>query len=85
MIEVFQTLKEVIKVTLGNFTDSDNRLYFLYFISSGMIAYFVYFKNKHQGSFLNYIFNKRTWLSKSAKVDYLMLFFNSIIKVILVV
>lgn len=84
MTEVFQTLKEVIKVTLGNFTDPDNRLYFLYFISSGMIAYFVYFKTKQRGSFLNYIFNKKTWLSKSAKVDYLMLFFNSIIKVVLI-
>jgi sterol desaturase/sphingolipid hydroxylase (fatty acid hydroxylase superfamily) len=84
MTEVFQTLNEVIKVVLGNFTDSDNRLYFFYLISSGVIAYFVYFKTKHQGSFLNYIFNKRTWLSKSAKIDYSMLFFNSFIKVLLI-
>jgi sterol desaturase/sphingolipid hydroxylase (fatty acid hydroxylase superfamily) len=84
MTEVFQTLKEVILVTLSNFTDADNRLYYLYFISSGAIAYYVYNKTKQKGSFLNYLFNKKTWLSKSAKIDYLMLFFNSIIKVLLI-
>jgi sterol desaturase/sphingolipid hydroxylase (fatty acid hydroxylase superfamily) len=84
MTEVFQTLKEVIEVTLSNFTDADNRLYYLYFISSAGIAYFVYFKTKQKESFLHYIFNKKTWLSKSAKIDYLMLFFNSFIKVLLI-
>ncbi|PWA08485.1 sterol desaturase family protein [Flavobacterium laiguense] len=84
MTEVFQTLKEVIEVTLSNFTDADNRLYYLYFISSATIAYFVYYKTKQKGSFFNYILNKRTWLSKSAKIDYMMLFFNSIIKVLLI-
>jgi sterol desaturase/sphingolipid hydroxylase (fatty acid hydroxylase superfamily) len=84
MIEVFQTLREVIKVVLDNFTESDNRLSFVYLIPTVLIAYFVFFKSKHQGSFLNYIFNKRTWLSKSAKIDYSMLFFNSFVKVLLI-
>lgn len=84
MIEVFQTLGEVIKVVLDNFTESDNRLSFVYLIPTVLIAYFVFFKSKHQGSFLNYIFNKRTWLSKSAKIDYSMLFFNSFVKVLLI-
>jgi len=84
MTEVFQTLNEVIKVALGNFTESDNRLSFFYLIPTALIAYFVYLKTKHQGSFLNYIFNKKTWLSKSAKIDYSMLFFNSFVKVLLI-
>jgi sterol desaturase/sphingolipid hydroxylase (fatty acid hydroxylase superfamily) len=84
MTEVFQTLNEVIKVVLGNFTESDNRLSFFYLIPTALVAYFVYFKTKRQGSFLNYIFNKRTWLSKSAKIDYSMLFFNSFVKVLLI-
>lgn len=84
MVEVFQTLGEVIKVVLDNFTESDNRLSFVYLIPTVLIAYFVFFKSKHQGSFLNYIFNKRTWLSKSAKIDYSMLFFNSFVKVLLI-
>lgn len=84
MVEVFQTLGEVIKVVLDNFTESDNRLSFVYLIPTVLIAYFVFFKSKHQGSFLNYIFNKKTWLSKSAKIDYSMLFFNSFVKVLLI-
>jgi sterol desaturase/sphingolipid hydroxylase (fatty acid hydroxylase superfamily) len=84
MIEVFQTLNEVIKVVLDNFTESSNRLSYFYFIPTVIIAYFVYFKTKQQGSFLNYVFNKKTWLSKSAKVDYSLLFFNSFIKVLLI-
>ncbi|CAN1530724.1 ERG3 Sterol desaturase [Flavobacteriaceae bacterium] len=84
MNEVFQTLKEVILVVLSNLTDADNRLHYVYFISSAAIAYYVYYKTKQKGSFLNYLFNKKTWLSKSAKIDYLMLFFNSFIKVLLI-
>lgn len=84
MNEVFHTLKEVLEVTWSNFTDPDNRLYYVYFISSAAIAYFVYTKTKTEKSFLNYIFNRKTWLSKSATIDYLMLFFNSFIKVLLI-
>lgn len=84
MTEVYQTLNEVIKVALGNFTESDNRLSFFYLIPTALIAYFVYSKTKHKGSFLNYIFNKKTWLSKSAKIDYAMLLFNSFVKVLLI-
>ncbi|WP_140487170.1 sterol desaturase family protein [Flavobacterium sp. GSA192] len=84
MVEVFQTLNEVIKVVLDNFTESDNRLSIIYLIPTALIAYFVFVKSKNQGSFLNYIFNKRTWLSKSATVDYSMLFFNSFVKVLLI-
>lgn len=84
MNEVYQTLNEVIKVALGNFTESNNRLSFFYLIPTALIAYFVYLKTKHKGSFLNYIFNKKTWLSKSAKIDYFMLLFNSFVKVLLI-
>lgn len=84
MNEVYLKLKEVLKVTFSNFTDTDNRLYYLYFISSAVLAFFVYYQTKQKGSFLKYLLNKRTWLSKSAKIDYMMLFFNSIIKVLLI-
>ena len=84
MTEVVQTLREVIKVVLDNFTESDNRLSFFYLLPTVLIAYFVFVKSKHQGSFLNYIFNKRTWLSKSARIDYSILFFNSFVKVLLI-
>jgi sterol desaturase/sphingolipid hydroxylase (fatty acid hydroxylase superfamily) len=79
-----QKMKEVLEVTLHNFTDADNRLYYVYFISSAVIAFYVYYTTKPKSSFLNYILNKKTWLSQSAKIDYLMLFFNSIIKVLLI-
>jgi sterol desaturase/sphingolipid hydroxylase (fatty acid hydroxylase superfamily) len=84
MNKVCQTLNEVMQVVLGNFTESDNRLSFFYLIPTALIASFVFFRTNQKGSFLNYIFNKKTWLSKSAKIDYSLLFFNSFIKVLLI-
>ncbi|MGG7035018.1 MAG: sterol desaturase family protein [Flavobacterium sp.] len=84
MNEVMKTINEIVKVIFDNFSNPDNRLYLLYLFSSGFIAFWVYFKTNQKSSFLKYIFNKKTWLSKSAKIDYSILVFNSIIKVVLI-
>src|SRR5436190_9732187 len=84
MNKVLRTIHDITEVIIDNFTSADNRLYILYLFSSALLAYFVYFKSQHRGSFLNYIFDKKTWLSKSAKIDYSLFIFNSFIKVILI-
>lgn len=84
MEQVLKTLNEIGRVILDNFTNSDNRLYPLYLLSSILLALFVYLRTKHKDTFLNYIFNKKTWLSQSAKIDYSLFIFNSLIKVLLI-
>jgi len=72
----------IIKV-INYLVDSDKRIFFLYLISSTILAYYVYFKTKEKVSFLKYIFNKKVWLSQSSKVDYSLIFLNSFVKVFL--
>jgi len=84
MKDVLQTIHEVSRVIIENITNPEKRLYFGYLISSTVLAYYVYYKTKPKKTFWNYIFNKKTWLNQSAKVDYLLLLFNSFVKVILI-
>jgi len=72
----------IIKV-VNYLADSDKRIFFLYLISSTVLAYYVYLKTKEKVSFLKYIFNKKVWLSQSSKVDYSLIFLNSFVKVFL--
>jgi sterol desaturase/sphingolipid hydroxylase (fatty acid hydroxylase superfamily) len=65
-------------------TDTDSRLHVLYLLSSLLLAYYVYRKAKVEGSFLSYVFSKDVWLSRSAMVDYGLIFFNSLFKVFLI-
>ena len=68
----------------GYFVDADSRLHVLYLLSSLGLAYYVYRKSKVQESFRNYVFRKDVWLSKSAIVDYGLIFFNALFKVFLI-
>lgn len=72
----------IVKV-INYFADSEKRVFFLYLISSTILAYYVYHKTKTNTSFLKYIFNKKVWLSQSSKVDYALIFLNSFVKVFL--
>lgn len=69
---------------LGYLVDSDSRLHVLYLFSSLALAYYVYRKSKVEESFWSYVFRKDAWLSKTAMVDYGLLFFNSVFKVFLI-
>lgn len=72
----------IIKV-INYVVDSDKRIFYLYLISSSILAYYVYYKTKEKVSFINYLFNKKVWLSQSSKVDYSLIFLNSFVKVFL--
>ena len=72
----------IIKV-INYVVDSDKRIFYIYLLSSTLLAYYIYYKTKEKASFLTYLFNKKIWLSTSAKVDYVFIFFNSFVKVFL--
>lgn len=69
---------------LNYFNKPDKRIYYVYLLSSLLLAYYVYHNLKLKYSFLKYIFSKKVWLSQSAFVDYFMIFFNSFIKILLI-
>lgn len=84
LIEVYSGILESVKLPLQSFVDSNSRLHILYLFSSLALAYYVYRKANEKESFWSYVFRKDVWLSRSAFVDYGLIFLNSFFKVFLV-
>lgn len=82
--EVYHGVLEAMKLPLQSIVDSNSRLHLLYLFSSLGLAYYVYRKSNEQGSFWSYVFRKDVWLSRSAFVDYSLIFLNSFFKVFLI-
>lgn len=84
IIEIFEKINEAFIMTINYFNSPNKRIFYLYIITSIILALFVFFNKKRKVSFKKYFFNKRIWLSKSAFTDYGLLFFNSLIKIVLI-
>jgi sterol desaturase/sphingolipid hydroxylase (fatty acid hydroxylase superfamily) len=82
--EIIEFLNDGIKLVINYVVSPGKRTYFLYLITSLLLAFYVYQRSKRKESFLQYILNKKVWLSKSAFVDYSLIIFNSFFKLILI-
>lgn len=80
--ELIDLLLETIQMPFSYIMSPGKRVYWVYFVSSFLLALYVYFRKKKKVSFVKYFFNKDVWLGKSAFVDYLLVFFNSLVKVV---
>lgn len=80
--EFIDILYETIQMPFSYILNPGKRVYWLYFISSFLIALYVYFRKKKKVSFIKYFFNKQIWLGNSAIIDYLLIFFNSLVKIV---
>lgn len=84
MNTLLEILKEIYAIVVDNFSSLESRVSYYYMIPTLLIAFYVFKKTKESSSFLRYLFNKKTWLSKSARVDYALFLFNSVLKVLLI-
>ena len=84
LVEVYTGIIESLKMPLQSVIDAESRLHILYLFSSLGLAFYVFKKSKEQGSFWSYVFRKDVWLSRSAFVDYGLIFLNSFFKVFLI-
>lgn len=83
--DVFLRELESVVQLLGSYlSNPQRRTYVVYLLSAGALAYFWFKRKKIKGSFWRYIFNRKVWLSSSAKVDYKILTFNSVLKVVFI-
>ncbi|WP_152287453.1 sterol desaturase family protein [Flavicella marina] len=82
--EIIAFLNDGLQLVINYLTSPGKRTYFLYLISSLLLAAYVFYRSNRKGSFLNYILNKKVWLSKSAFVDYSLIIFNSFFKLALI-
>lgn len=78
---IFESLNN----SLSYLVEPNKRIYIPYLFSSALLACYVYFSKKRKVSLWSYLFSKKIWLSKSAKVDYSLLIFNGFIKVLFII
>ena len=83
-IEVGDIFRQVYEMTADYVLSPSKRLYFGYLLTSTLLALFVFMRIKPPGSFLNYIFNKRVWLSSSSKLDLQLVVFNGFVKILFI-
>ena len=82
--DIVDIIYQSMQIGLSYLISPGKRVYLLYLFSSLLLAYFVYRKSKLKVSFFSYIFKKEVWLGKSPFIDYSLLFFNSMIKVLII-
>lgn len=82
--KLIDLILEIIQMPFGYLISPNKRVFILYMLTSFLLALFVYYyrTNKKGRSFKNYFFSKKRWMGNSAIVDYCLVFFNSLIKVV---
>ena len=84
LAEVGDILRQVLDVTTDIILSPAKRLYVGYLFTSALLALFVFVRLKPRGSFLNYIFNKKVWLSSSSQLDLQIVVFNGFVKILFI-
>ncbi|WP_196894933.1 sterol desaturase family protein [Aureivirga marina] len=82
--EIFDTVYEALKLPFKNFVNPTKRIHYLYLVSTLVLALYVYYRSKTRQNFFKFLFHKKVWFSKSAWIDYKIIFFNSFVKVLLI-
>ena len=74
---------EVIEDIAAYLLSPDKRLFLGYLCSSALLAFWVFCRGGQGESFRRYLFNQRIWWGRSAKLDYQLVAFNSVLRVLL--
>ncbi|WP_196888364.1 sterol desaturase family protein [Aureivirga sp. CE67] len=82
--EIIDTINEALKLPFKNFIDPSKRVHFLYLATTILLALYVFIQTKTHKNFFKFLFHKKVWFGKSAKIDYKIIFFNSFVKVLLI-
>ncbi len=82
LLDFFEIVLEGLKMPFSYFTNPQKRIHFLYLFTSLVLAYYVFKRTNVKTRFITYLFPKKIWLSKSAFIDYYLIFINSFLKII---
>jgi len=81
--ELIDLIFVIVKMPFSYLTSPGKRVFLLYLFTSFLLALYVYFRTKESNSsFKTYFFSKKRWLGNSAIVDYCLIFFNSVVKIV---
>ena len=81
---VYNKIWEGIQLSAGYILDPNKRVFYVFLLTSLIIAFAVFKSTRKRGSFLNYAFNSKVWWGNSPKVDYAFLILNGLVKVVLI-
>ena len=81
MMDFVSILLESFLLPITYFVSPDKRLFIGYLLTSACLAYWV-FKRQSRTGFLQYLFPRDVWLGPSARLDYQLVFFNAVVKVV---
>lgn len=82
--QLFEVIKDAFFLSIDYFISPNKRVNYIYLIAALVLSYYVYLTSVKKGSFWKYIFHKKVWLGRSARVDYALFFFNSLVKILLI-
>ena len=74
-----------LEALINHFLNANKRLFWLYLVSAAVIAFVIFIKQRNQGNFFCFIFDKSVWLHKSAKQDYIIWLINIVIKLSVII
>ena len=78
--ELIDLILEIVQMPFSYLLSPGKRVFLLYLFTSFLLALLVYRKTKV--SFKKYFFNMDRWFGTSAIIDYCLIFFNSLVKVV---
>ena len=81
-MDAIQAIGQVGEVLVGLLTKTDQRLHIGYLCTALLIACWVYRRNPSKRGFFGTMFNRKIWWSNSARLDYKLVLFNGLIKVL---
>jgi sterol desaturase/sphingolipid hydroxylase (fatty acid hydroxylase superfamily) len=82
--EVWHTILDALNLSFSYLTNPEKRTFSFYLLSSALLALLPFYKSKTSKNFLLYLFPKKLWLSKSSKIDGLLIVFNGFIKTLII-
>lgn len=82
--EIMDYILEVLSMPFSYLLNPGKRVFYVYLITSAILALFAYQRIKKKEGFFKYLIKKEMWWGRSAKIDYALIFFNSLVKVLLI-
>ena len=82
---MIELLTQPFDFVAGHFASSNKRLFWLYCISSEVLAIFLLSRSNSISNSVKTLFDKKVWLHTSAKQDYFVWIINGVIKAFLII
>ncbi len=81
--ELSELFVDVGQMLASYVTSPEKRLCFGYLLTSAFLAFWVFVRSRRGGAFLAYLFDRKVWLGPSARLDYKLITFNAVFKILL--